>query len=83
MCVCVCVCVCVFIHLCSLPADNHLTDHGVGLLVEAMKKQVSATERGQGLLRLSVKVCKAKHLTSPETRACIEQCYASASAALY
>lgn len=37
-------------------SDNHLTDSGVRLLMEAMKKQVSETERGQGLLRLSVKV---------------------------
>ena len=38
-------------------SDNHLTDSGVRLLIEAMKKQVSEAERTeQGLLRLSVKV---------------------------
>ena len=56
MCVAVCVLYVYVRTYVNLSSDNHLTDSGVRLLMEAMKKQVSETERGQGLLRLSVKV---------------------------
>ena len=54
--------ICVCVHVFVLCADNHLTDSGVRLLMEAMKKQSSETERGQGLLNLSVKVCLTTQL---------------------
>ena len=36
--------------------DNHITDKGLKALLEAMEKQQTIQDRGQGLLRLSVKV---------------------------
>lgn len=62
MCLCGCVLLVwalyVYVRMYINPSsDNHLTDSGVRLLMEAMKKQVSEAERTeQGLLRLSVKV---------------------------